>query len=223
MEILHPCSFISFISLKSFFSPFLATLQTEFFPTSLKKALDANKLLCDNNTVKTHQVNRSDLKKKLGFVDKIFSKKQFFVFFNKVCKDVKANKERWTSPITIKASDAIEFLWDNQSNHAEPHVFFNFKEWFIYDRECLIYDKIWYEYHAIFSALEGPFNLDIDFNNWAAVFLQFSYFSQNPNTLLCNRLLALLWILVSFWLDTYRICTVKAFRKCLPFTDIARY
>ena len=36
-----------------------------------KKALDANELLCDNNTVKTHQVNRSDLKKKgLGFVDK---------------------------------------------------------------------------------------------------------------------------------------------------------
>ena len=29
-----------------------------------KKALDANELLCDNNTVKTHQVNRSDLKKK---------------------------------------------------------------------------------------------------------------------------------------------------------------
>ena len=29
-----------------------------------KKALDTNELLCDNNTVKTHQVNRSDLKKK---------------------------------------------------------------------------------------------------------------------------------------------------------------
>ena len=148
-----------------------------------KKASDANKLLCDNNTVKTHHVNRSDFFKKLGFldkifskkklfvlfptkfirmsrriklniandqksfrreriiawqqhckdsssqsvrlgfVDKIFSKKKFFVFFNKVCKDVKANKERWTSLITIKASDAIEFLWDNHSNHAEPHVF----------------------------------------------------------------------------------------------------
>ena len=46
-----------------------------------KKALDANELLCDNNTVKTHYVNRSDfLKKKLGFLDKILSKKQFFLF-----------------------------------------------------------------------------------------------------------------------------------------------
>ena len=31
-----------------------------------KKALDANELMCDNNTVKTHQVNRSDLKKNLA-------------------------------------------------------------------------------------------------------------------------------------------------------------
>ena len=81
-----------------------------------KKALDANELLRDNNTVKTHPV-------RIGFVNKIFSKKKFFVFFNKVCKDFKANKERWTSPMTIKASDAIEFLWDDHSNHAEPHVF----------------------------------------------------------------------------------------------------
>ena len=58
-----------------------------------KKVFDANELLCDNNTVKTHQVNRSDFKKRLGFVDKIFSKKQFFLFPT-VCKDVKANKER---------------------------------------------------------------------------------------------------------------------------------
>ena len=28
----------------------------------IKNALDANELLCDNNTVKTHHVNRSDLK-----------------------------------------------------------------------------------------------------------------------------------------------------------------
>ena len=47
-----------------------------------KKALDANKLLCDNNIIKTHQVNRSDLKKKkLGFVDKIFSKKTILCIF----------------------------------------------------------------------------------------------------------------------------------------------
>ena len=55
-----------------------------------KKALDANELLCDNNTVKTHQVNRSDLKKKdLALQTRTLGiKKQFFVFFNKVCKDV---------------------------------------------------------------------------------------------------------------------------------------
>ena len=29
-----------------------------------------------------------------------------------------------------------------------------------------------------YSTLEGPFNLDIDFNNWAAVFSPFSYFTQ---------------------------------------------
>ena len=29
-----------------------------------KKALDANKLLCDNNTVKTHHINQSDFEKK---------------------------------------------------------------------------------------------------------------------------------------------------------------
>ena len=40
-----------------------------------KKALDANKLLWDNNTVKTDHVNWSDFKKKLGFLDKIFGKK----------------------------------------------------------------------------------------------------------------------------------------------------
>ena len=74
-----------------------------------KEVLDANELLCDNNTVKTHQVNRSDFKKRLGFVDKIFGKKQFFLFPT-VCKDVKANKERWTSPMTIKASDVNELL-----------------------------------------------------------------------------------------------------------------
>ena len=35
-------------------------------------ASDANKLLCDNNTVKTHHVNRSDFsKKEHGFLDKI--------------------------------------------------------------------------------------------------------------------------------------------------------
>ena len=58
-----------------------------------KKVLDAYELLCDNNTVKTHQVNRSDFKKRLDFVDKIFGKKQFFLFPT-VCKDVKAKKRK---------------------------------------------------------------------------------------------------------------------------------
>ena len=46
-------------------------------------ASDANKLLRDNNTVKTHHDNRSDFLRKLGFLDKIFSKKQFFLFATK--------------------------------------------------------------------------------------------------------------------------------------------
>ena len=117
-----------------------------------KKVLDANELLCDNNTVKTHQVNRSDFKKRLGFVDKIFSKKQLFLFPT-VCKDVKANKERWTSSMTIKASDANEFLCEPWQPRGTKW-FFNFKEWFIHDRERLIYDKIRYVYRAIFLLLE---------------------------------------------------------------------
>ena len=41
-----------------------------------EKALDANELLCDNNTVETYHVTRSDFKKKkLYSLDKIFSKK----------------------------------------------------------------------------------------------------------------------------------------------------
>ena len=50
---------------------------------------------CDNNTVKTHQSVRL-LKKKLGFLHKIFSKNQFFFFH------LKANKARWTSRMTKK-------------------------------------------------------------------------------------------------------------------------
>ena len=46
-------------------------------------ASDANELLCDNNTVKTHHDNWSDFLRKLGFLDKIFSKKQFFLFATK--------------------------------------------------------------------------------------------------------------------------------------------
>ena len=40
-----------------------------------KKALGANKLLCDNNTVKTHRVNWSDVKKKLAFQTRFLVKR----------------------------------------------------------------------------------------------------------------------------------------------------
>ena len=59
-----------------------------------EKALYANELLCDNNTVKTHHVNRSDFFKKLGFLDKILSKKKILFISDKVYKDLKANKAR---------------------------------------------------------------------------------------------------------------------------------
>ena len=44
------------------------------------KDSDMNKLLFDNNTLKTHHDNWSDFLRKLGFLDKIFIKKQFFLF-----------------------------------------------------------------------------------------------------------------------------------------------
>ena len=84
-----------------------------------KRASDANKLLCDNNAVKSHHVNRSDFFKKLGFLDKIFSKETIIFISNKVYKDLKANKARWTSPMTKKALDANELLCDN--NTAKTH------------------------------------------------------------------------------------------------------
>ena len=45
-----------------------------------KKALGANKLLCDNNTVKTHHVNWSDVKKKLAFQTRSLVKNNSFCF-----------------------------------------------------------------------------------------------------------------------------------------------
>ena len=40
----------------------------------------------------------------------IFSKKTILFISNKVYKDLKANKARWTSPITKKALDTNELL-----------------------------------------------------------------------------------------------------------------
>ena len=60
-----------------------------------KKALDASELLWDNNTVKTHHVNW--WKKKLGFLDKIFGKKQFYLFlinFLRMPRQIKQGEHR---------------------------------------------------------------------------------------------------------------------------------
>ena len=55
-----------------------------------KKVLDANELLCHNNTVKTHHVNRSDLKKKTWLSrQNIWFKKTILFISNKVYKDLK--------------------------------------------------------------------------------------------------------------------------------------
>ena len=43
-----------------------------------------NKLLCDNNTVKTHHVNWSDFLRKVGFLDKILIKNNSFMV---ICDD----------------------------------------------------------------------------------------------------------------------------------------
>ena len=102
--------------------------------------------------------------KKDDFLNKIFRKiKQHFIS-NKVYRDFKASKARWISPMTKKALGANELLCDNQQPGGTT-CFFNFKEWFIHDRACLIYDTIWYiikikwtfesfTYHAIILLLK---------------------------------------------------------------------
>ena len=58
----------------------------------------------------------------------IFSKKTILFISNKVYKDLKANKARWTSPITKKALDANELLceiwewWKDSGPIIEIHV-----------------------------------------------------------------------------------------------------
>ena len=87
-----------------------------------KKVLDANELLCDNITVKTHQVNRSDFKQRLGFVDKIFSKKQFFLFPRMSRRIKKGEHHQWLLKLQRRTSSCVK-----HSNHAEPHVFLTLK------------------------------------------------------------------------------------------------
>ena len=118
-----------------------------------KKVLDTNDILCDNNTVKTHQVNRSDFKKRLGFVDEIFSKKQLFLFptkFVRMSRRIKKGEHRqWLLKLQTRMSSCVTTIATTRN-----HIFFNFKEWFIHDREHLIYDKIWYVRRPIFLLLE---------------------------------------------------------------------
>ena len=65
LEILHPCSFFCFISLKYFFPSFLATLQTQFF-TNIMAGLESSvthNMLCDTHNCnlwpKKEQINIS--------------------------------------------------------------------------------------------------------------------------------------------------------------------
>ena len=118
-----------------------------------KKVFDANELLCNNNTVKTHQVNRSDFKRRLGFVEKIFRKKQLFLFptkFVRMSRRIKKGEHRqWLLKLQTRMSSCVTTIATTRN-----HIFFNFKEWFIHDREHLIYDKIWYVRRPIFLLLE---------------------------------------------------------------------
>ena len=53
--------------------------------------------------------------RKLGFLDKIFSKETILFISKKVYKDLKAKKARQTSLMTEKALDANELLCDNNT------------------------------------------------------------------------------------------------------------
>ena len=63
-----------------------------------KKASDTTELLCDNNTVKTHHVNRSDFfKENLAFWTRSSVKKQFFLFptnFIRMSRRIKEGEHR---------------------------------------------------------------------------------------------------------------------------------
>ena len=88
-----------------------------------KKVLDANDILCDNNTVKTHQVNRSDFKKRLGFVDEIFSKKQLFLFptkFVRMSRRIKKGEHRqWLLKLQTRTSSCVTTIATTRN-----HMFF---------------------------------------------------------------------------------------------------
>ena len=54
--------------------------------------------------------------KKLDFLDKILTKRTILFISNRVYRDFKVNKARWTSPMTKKALGAKELLCDKHNN-----------------------------------------------------------------------------------------------------------
>ena len=91
-------------------------------------ASNTNELLYDNNTVKTHHDNRSDFLTKLGFLDKIFGKKYFFLFATKFMRILRRLKRSKPHQRLLTASDANELLCDNntvKTHHVNRSVFFN--------------------------------------------------------------------------------------------------
>ena len=100
-----------------------------------------------------HCKDSSSQSVRLGFVDKIFGKKQFFLFptkFVRMSRRIKKGEHRqWLLKLQMRTSSCVTTIATTRN-----HMFSNFKEWFIHDRECLIYDKIWYVHSAIFLLLE---------------------------------------------------------------------
>ena len=91
------------------------------------KASDTNKLLCNNNTIKTHHVNRSDFFKKTWLSRQDIQSKTIIFISNKVYEDLKVNKVRQMSPMTKKALDANKLLCDNntvKTYHVNQSDFF---------------------------------------------------------------------------------------------------
>ena len=77
-------------------------------------------------------------KKKIDFLDKIFSKKTIMFISNKVYRDFKANKARWISPMTKKALGANELLCDNHNNQAKRHGFLTL------ENDLFMIENVWF-------------------------------------------------------------------------------
>ena len=82
-----------------------------------KKALDANKLLCDNTVDSSCQSVRF-FKTKLDFLNKIFSKKPILFISNKVYKDLKGNTENITND--QKSFRPKRVVWNMRMMKKQP-------------------------------------------------------------------------------------------------------